>query len=109
VVERFLKRSTIDLILHHRISEVTHSMCMYPHQGIASFRPTSKDSFCGAHGRRFRSMHLFHIYCKIKDWIHGDGTSYKLIKIVQVYRKRILKIKDSFYESLSSSFGGHGT
>jgi hypothetical protein len=54
-------------------------------------------------------MHLFHIYCKIKDWIHGDGTSYKLIKIVQVYRKRILKIKDSFYESLSSSFGGHGT
>ena len=28
------------------------SMCMYPHQDIASFHPTSKDGLCGAHGRR---------------------------------------------------------
>ena len=27
------------------------SLCIYPHQGIASFHPTSKDSLCGAHGR----------------------------------------------------------
>jgi hypothetical protein len=44
---------------------------------IASFHPTSKDSLCGAHGRRFGSMHLFHIYCKIKEWIHGNDTSYE--------------------------------
>ena len=27
-------------------------------------------------------MHLSHIYCKIKQWIHGDDKSHKLIKIV---------------------------
>jgi hypothetical protein len=54
-------------------------------------------------------MHLFHIYCQIKDWIHGDDTSYELIKIVQVYGKWMMKIKDSFCESLSPLFGGHGT
>ena len=27
-------------------------MCIYPHQGFASFHPTSKDGLCGAHGRR---------------------------------------------------------
>jgi hypothetical protein len=74
---------------------------MYPHQSVASFHPTSKDSLCGAYGRKFRSMHLFHIYCKFKDWIHGDDPSHELIKIVQVYGKWMMKIKDSFYESLS--------
>ena len=48
------------------------SMYVYPHQGIASFHPTSNDSLCGAHGRRNGSMHLRHIYCKIKQRIHGD-------------------------------------
>jgi hypothetical protein len=82
---------------------------MNPHQSVASFQPTSKDNLCGAHGRIFRCMHLFHIYCQIKDWIHGDDTSYELIKIVQVYGKWMMKIKDSFCESLSPLFGGHGT
>ena len=31
-----------------------------------------------------RSMHLCHIYCKIKQWIHGDDKSHKLIKIVHI-------------------------
>ena len=57
---------------------------IYPHQGIASFHPTSKDSLCGAHGRRNGSMHLCHIYCKIKQRIHGDDKSHKLIKIVHI-------------------------
>ena len=43
------------------------SMYIYPHQGIASFHPTSKDSLCGAQGRRNRSMHLCHIYRKTTD------------------------------------------
>jgi hypothetical protein len=69
---------------------------MYPHQGIASFHPTSKDNLCGAHGRRFESMHLFHIYCKIRNWIHGDNISYKLIKAVHVYVKWMMRMIDSF-------------
>ena len=60
---------------------------IYPHQGIASFHPTSKDSLCGAHGRRNGSMHLCHIYCKIKQQIHGDNKSHKLIKIVHMCRR----------------------
>ena len=58
------------------------SLCIYPHQGFASFHPTSKDSLCGVHGRRNGSMHLHHIYCKIKQQIHGDDKSHKLIKIM---------------------------
>ena len=53
--------------------------------GIGSFHPTPKDSLCGAHGWRNGSMHLCHIYCKIKQRIHGDYISNKLIKIVHVY------------------------
>ena len=60
------------------------SMYVYPHQGIASFHPTSNDSLCGAHGRRNGSMHLRHIYRKIKQWIHGDDKSHKLVKIVHI-------------------------
>jgi hypothetical protein len=52
-------------------------------------------------------MHLFNIYCKIKDWIHGDNISYKLTKIVHVYGKWMIKIKDSFYETLSPLFERH--
>jgi hypothetical protein len=37
-------------------------------------------------------MHLFHIYYKIKNWIHGDDRSYELMKIVQVYGKWMMKI-----------------
>jgi hypothetical protein len=52
-------------------------------------------------------MHLFYIYCKIKSWIHGDDTSYELIKIVQVYGRWMMKIKHSFYENLSPLFERH--
>jgi hypothetical protein len=52
-------------------------------------------------------MHLFHIYCKIKGWIHGDDISFKLIKTVHVYGKSMMKIKDSFYETLSPLFERH--
>ena len=30
-------------------------------------------------------MHLCHIYCKMKQRIHGDDKSHKLIKIVHIY------------------------
>ena len=82
---------------------------IYPHQGIASFHPTSKDSLCGAHGRRNGSMHLCHIYCKIKQRIHGDDKSHKLIKIVHICGRWMVdggnRMKYSFYESLSLLFG----
>ena len=70
VLEIFLQRPTIALLLH-RISHV-------------SFHPTSKDSIFGAHGRGDGSMHLCHIYCEIKQRIHGDDKSHKLIKIVHM-------------------------
>ena len=78
---------------------------IYPHQGIAYFHPTSKDGLCGAHGRRSGSMHLCHIYCKIKQRIHGDDKSNKLIKIVHKCGGWVVEMKYSFYESLSPLFG----
>ena len=57
---------------------------IYPHQGIASFHPTSKDSLSGVHGREKGIMNLCHMYCKIKQRIHGDDESHKLIKIVHI-------------------------
>ena len=36
-------------------------------------------------GREYGGTHLYHIYCKIKDWIHGDNTYiYYLIKLVHM-------------------------
>ena len=80
-------------------------MCIYPHQGIASFHPTSKDGLCGAHGRGDGSMHLCHIYCEIIQQIHGDDKSNMLIKIVHMCGW--WKMEYSFYESLSPLFGQH--
>jgi len=73
---------------------------MYPHQSIASFHPTSKDSLCGAHSKRIGSMHLFHIYCKNKNWIHGDDIAHNLINTVHVFGEWMMKMRDSFYETL---------
>ena len=84
---------------------------IYPHQGIACFHPTSKDGLCGAHGRRNESMHLCHIYCKIKQRIHREDKSNKLIKIVHICGRWMVDggngMKYSFYESLSPLFGYH--
>ena len=80
---------------------------IYPHQGIACFHPTSKDGLCGAHGRRNGSMHLCHIYYKIKQRIHGDDKSHKLIKIVHICGRWMVEMEYSFYESLSPLFGYH--
>ena len=56
-------------------------------------------------------MHLCHIYRKIKQWIHGDDKSPKLIKIVHICGRWMVDggngIKYSFYESLSPLFGYH--
>jgi hypothetical protein len=90
VFERFFEKHNHSFTPPYDLS--SHSVCMYHYPGIASFHPTSKDSSCGAHGRRFGSMHCF-TYCKIKEWIHGDDTSYELIKIAQVYEKWMIKIK----------------
>ena len=104
VLKIFLQSPTIALLLH-RISHIAHCVCIYPHQGMASFYPTSKDSICGAHGRENGSMHLSHIYCKIKQWIHGDDKSNKLIKIVHICGMWMAEMEYSFYESLSPLFG----
>ena len=56
-------------------------------------------------------MHLCHIYCKIKQWIHGDDKSNMLIKIVHMCGSWMVDggngMKYSFYESLSPLFGYH--
>jgi hypothetical protein len=77
-----------------------------------------KVGLCGAHGRRFGSMHLFlslslththtHIYIlQTKNWIHGDDRSYELIKTVHVFGKWMTKIKHFFHEYLCPLFGKH--
>jgi hypothetical protein len=50
-------------------------------------------------------MHLFHIYCKIKGWIHGDDTSYELIKMCKCMGRWMTKIRTPFYETFSPLFG----
>ena len=78
---------------------------IYPHQGIASFHPTSKDSLSGVHGREKGIMHLCHMYCKVKQRIHGDDKSNKLIKIVHICGRWMVEMEYSFYGSLSLLFG----
>ena len=77
----------------------------YSHQGIACFHPTSKDGLCGAHGWKNGSMHLCHIYCKIKQRIHGDDKSNMLIKLCTCVEGGWWKWNTPFYESLSLLFG----
>ena len=85
------------------------SLIVYISSPKHCFHPTSKDGLCGAHGRRNGSLHLCHIYCKIKQRIHGDNKSNKLIKIVHKYG-RWMVMEYSFYESLSFIWitWGHG-
>ena len=52
-------------------------------------------------------MHLCHMYCKIKQRIHGDDESHKLIKIVHICGRWKVEMEYSFYESLSPLFGYH--
>ena len=83
----YISRSRGDDTVLTSVSSTTlllscYSMFIYPHQGLASFHPTSKDSLCGAHGRRNGTMHLCHIYHKIKQWIHDKSN--KLIKTVHM-------------------------
>ena len=52
-------------------------------------------------------MHLCHIFCNIKQRIHGDDKSHKLIKIVHVCGRWMVEMEYSFYESLSPLFGYH--
>ena len=91
VLEIFLQRSTIALLSIGSLMSLT--VYIYPHQGIASFHPTSKDSLCGVQGRENGSMHLSHIYCKIKQWIHGDDKSHKLIKIMRICERWMVEMQ----------------
>ena len=103
VLEIFLHRPTIALLIH-RISHVAH--CVYIlTEALLFFQPTSKDGLYGAHGRENGSMHLSHIYCKIKQWIHGYDKSNKLIKIVPICGRWMVEMEYSFYVSLSLLFG----
>ena len=60
------------------------SVYIYPHQDIASFHPTSKDSLCGAQCREMEACTCVTFIAKIKQWIHEDDKSQKLIKIVHI-------------------------
>ena len=111
VLKIFLQRPTIAFLLH-RISHVTH--CVYIlTKALLFFHPTSKDGLCGAHGRRNGSMHLCHIYYKIKQRIHGDDKSNKLIKIVHICGRWMVEMEwNTPFMNLSLSFiwitWGHG-
>ena len=56
-------------------------------------------------------MHLCRMYCKIKQRIHGDDKSHKLIKIVHICGRWMVdggnEMKYSFHESLSPLFEYH--
>ena len=41
-------------------------------------------------------MHLCHIYCKIKQGIHGDDKSHKLIKIVHICGRWMIECNTPF-------------
>ena len=79
-------------------------MCIYPHQSIASFHPTSKDGLCGAHGREMEA-------CTCVTYIAKSSNGHKLIKIVHICVRWMVDggngMKYSFYESLSPLFGYH--
>ena len=82
VLEIFLQRPTIALLLH-RISHVAH--CVYIlTKALLLFTLLLKMAYVELMVGKNGSMHLCHIYCKIKQWIHEDDKSHKLIKIVQI-------------------------
>ena len=82
VLEIFLQRPTIALLLH-RISHVTH--CVYIlTKALLLFTLLLKMAYVELMVGKKGSMHLCHIYCKIKQRIHEDDKSHKLIKIVHI-------------------------
>ena len=72
------------------------SLIVYISSPKYCFHPTSKDSLCGAQDRENGSMHLCHIYCKIKQQIHGDNKSNKLIKIVHICGRWMMECNTPF-------------
>ena len=82
VLEIFLQRPIIALLLH-RISHVAH--CVYIlTKALLLFILLLKIAYVELMVGESGSMHLCHIYCKIKQRIHGDDKSNKLIKIVPI-------------------------
>ena len=77
----FLQRPAIAILLH-RISHVAH--CVYIlTKALLLFILLLKMAYVELMVGK-GSMHLCHIYCEIKQWIHGDDKSNKLIKIVHM-------------------------
>ena len=91
VFEIFLQRPTIALLLH-RISHVAHCVSILT-KALPLFILHLKIAYVELMVGESGSMHLRHIYCKIKQWIHGDDKSYKLIKIVQVCGRWMVEMK----------------
>jgi len=82
VLKIFLQGPTIALLLH-RISHVAH--CVYIlTKALLLLTLLLKKAYVKLMVGKNGSMHLCHIYCKIKQWIHEDDKSHKLIKIAHI-------------------------
>jgi hypothetical protein len=82
ILKIVLQIPTIALLLQ-RISHVTHCVCILT-KALPLFILLQKITYVELMVGESGIMHLCHIYCKIKQWIHADDKSYKLIKIVHV-------------------------
>ena len=105
VLEIFLQRPTIALLLY-RISHITH--CVYIlAKALLLFTLLQKMAYVELMVGKWKHA-LVHIYRKIKQWIHGDDKSHKLIKIVHICGRWMVDggngMKYPFYESLSPLF-----
>ena len=93
VLEIFLQRPTVVLLLH-RISHVAH--CVYIlTKALPLFTLLLKIAYVELKVGN-GSMHLCHIYCKIKQRIYGDDKSNKLIKIVHIYGRWMMEWNTPF-------------
>ena len=94
VLEIFLQRPTIALLLH-RISHVAH--CVYIlTKALLLFTLLLKMAYVELMVGENGIMHLCHIYCKIKQRIHGDDKSNKLIKIVHICGRWMMECNTPF-------------
>ena len=94
VLEIFLQRPTIALLLH-RISHVTR--CVYIlTKALPLFILLLKIAYVELMVGESGSMHLCHIYCKIKQRIHGDDKSNQLIKIVHICGRWMMECNTPF-------------
>ena len=77
------------------------SLCICPHQGFASFHPTSKDGLCGAHGRREKEACTC-VTCIVKSNKGSmEMTNQTSRSRSYICGRWMVEMEYSFYESLS--------